>query len=152
MNESDKLPLAAVAAWIDIDYRQNMLEAAGSDVVLRLTQACFEESQALIQRVLPQIAAPSTGFPAAEVMACHRLAGSCAAVGLKAMGQAWYALEQAAVQPSASPPPGSRHGSVRWWRPWRPHGISRPSSRLRREALQVTAPQGDSRTRRPEPA
>lgn len=104
MNESDKLPLAAVAAWIDIDYRQNMLEAAGSDVVLRLTQACFEESQALIQRVLPQIAAPSTGFPAAEVMACHRLAGSCAAVGLKAMGQAWYALEQAAVQPSASPP------------------------------------------------
>lgn len=104
MNESHELSQAAASAWIDIDYRKDMLEAAGADVVQRLTKACFEESQALIQRVLPLIAEPSNAFPAAEVMACHRIAGSCAAVGLKAMGQAWYALEQAAGQPAGTHP------------------------------------------------
>lgn len=94
---------AAASVWIDLDYRGQMLEAAGQEVVHRLTQACFDDSRALIQRVLPQIAAPLTTFPAAEVMACHRIAGSCVAVGLKTMGEAWYALEQAASLPADTP-------------------------------------------------
>ena len=86
---------AGPAGCIDHDYRRAMIEAAGLAMVERLTRMCLDESKALIQRVLLRSASPSAAFPAEEVAACHRLAGSCAAVGLKAMSQAWYALEQA---------------------------------------------------------
>lgn len=95
MQDSTGLPPSAPSVLIDFDYRKDMMEAAGSEVVQRLTLACFVESSELIQRVLTLMAEPGTPFPVAEVTACHRLAGSCAAIGLVAMSQAWYALEQA---------------------------------------------------------
>jgi hypothetical protein len=88
---------AAEAAYVDFIYRQDMIDAAGQDMVLRLTRACLVDAQAQLARIKPVEGMTSVVLSAEEVRASHRLAGSCAAVGLVGMGRAWYALEQAAA-------------------------------------------------------